>query len=250
MQKFILLFLLLFSFSYALPKVEFKNSCVPLKDFSTEQKEVLLQSYLAGEKYGFGYTLAAIAWQESCAGVYKMNFQDPSAGIYHAYIPGVIKRYKNLKQNGFTENLVGAMLVSNDEFAQKIALNDLQFWHKEHKGDWKKIIKSYNKGYSWQKNKYANTQAENYYKSIAQKVKELEAYLPKSTLAQIANSQKNPQNHYYTKNQNFTPTKTDKKSTQDSKAFLLPIYQAGNDFLEPLEKSPTLLKEFDLIEIY
>lgn len=248
MPKFIIIFTLLLSLVYGLPKVEFKNSCVPLKDFSPEQKEVLLKSYLAGAEHGFGYTLAAIAWQESCAGVYKMNFQDPSAGIYHAYIPGVIKRYKNLKQNGFTQNLVGAMLVSNDTFAQKIAISDLKFWHKEHKGDWKKIIKSYNKGYSWQKNDYANTQAENYYKSIAQKVKELEAYLPKSTLEQIAISKKAPKESLYANSKKTTNYK--ENSNTDKKAFLLPIYQSGNDFLEPLDKSPTLLKEFDLIEIY
>lgn len=151
MQRLIWIILIFINFSFALPQVEFKNSCVPLAQFSESQKQVLLRSYLAGEQDGFGLTLAAIAWQESCAGVYKMNFQDPSAGNFHAYIPGVINRYPQLKQNGFTQNMVGAMLVENDTFAEQIAIIELKYWQKEHKGNWKNIIKSYNKGYSWQK---------------------------------------------------------------------------------------------------
>ena len=54
--------------AFGAPKVEFKNSCVPLSQFSNAQKEILFRAYLAGKNDGFGYTLAAIAWQESCAG--------------------------------------------------------------------------------------------------------------------------------------------------------------------------------------
>ena len=143
-----IVFFLFATMAFALPKVEFKNSCVPLEKFNDTQKEVLLRSYLAGYQFGFGYTLAAIAWKESCAGEYKMNFQDPSAGIFHAYIPGVIKRYPKLKQNGFTQNMVGAMLVEDDKFAAQIAISELKFWDKIHKDNWRNIVKSYNKGYS------------------------------------------------------------------------------------------------------
>ena len=172
-MRWIVLFLFA-TMAFALPKVEFKNSCVPLEKFNDTQKEVLLRSYLAGYQFGFGYTLAAIAWKESCAGEYKMNFQDPSAGIFHAYIPGVIKRYPKLKQNGFTQNMVGAMLVEDDKFAAQIAISELKFWDKIHKGNWRNIVKSYNKGYSWQKNLQSNIQAEKYYADIAKKVKQLQ----------------------------------------------------------------------------
>ncbi|MDE5603004.1 MAG: hypothetical protein K2I71_03675 [Helicobacter sp.] len=233
-------------FSYALPKVDFKNSCVPLEQFSPSQKEVLLQAYLAGEAEGFGYTLAAIAWKESCAGVYKMNFQDPSAGNFHAYIPGVIKLYPELKQNGFTQNMVGAMLVNDDDFAAKIAITELKFWHKEHKGNWKNIIKSYNKGYSWQKSSQSNSQAEFYYKDVANKVKQLQDYFQTPQMQDIVlnvykKSKKNDQPFY---------TIEEKSNKEKSKeTFSLPIYQRANEFAAPLIKKPTILKEFDLIEI-
>lgn len=244
--RIVCLFLFLYSIAFAVPQVEFKNSCVPLKDFSDSQKEVLLKSYLAGEKFGYGYTLAAIAWKESCAGEYKMNFQDPSAGNFHAYIPGVIKRYPSLKQNGFTQNMVGALLVENDEFAAKIAISELQFWDKTHKGNWKNIIKSYNKGYSWQKNENSNVQAEKYYSDVAQRVKQLQGYFDTKEMKEIALKmpKKNMQNKE--ENKTYYAYNEDKKE----EFMLLPIYQIGNEFAAPLKQKPTIMKDFELMEIY
>lgn len=246
-MRWILAFAMVCSVVYGAPKVDFKNACVPLAQFSQAQKEVLLRSYLAGESDGFGLTLAAIAWKESCAGEYKMNFQDPSAGNYHAYIPGVINRYPQLKQNGFTQNMVGAMLVSDDEFAAKIAIVELKFWKREHKGNWKNIVKSYNKGYSWQKNAHANKQAEQYYQDITWRVKQLESYfkskdsqtialnLPKTTKILKENKQKQESYEYYAYGESFI----------DVGFNLLPIYKK-----ESKEPRKTATKEFDLMEIY
>ena len=241
-MRFLFLFLLTFHFLYALEKVTFKNSCVPLKYFSDKQKEVLLKSYISAQKEGFGYTLAAIAWKESCAGEYKMNFQDPSAGNYHAYIPGVIKRYPKLRQNGFTQNMVGAKLVNDDDFAIKVALEELKFWDKTHNGNWKKIIKSYNKGYSWQKNTKANLQAENYYKDIAFKVKELQEYFKGEDLHKVALNI--PKKTYEKK----IALKNEKESKKEF--YLLPIYQVGNEFMGVESRKPTIIKDFELMKIY
>lgn len=252
MQRIVVSLLMLFGVAFSVPKVEFKNACVPLSQFSKSQKEVLLRSYLAGESEGFGLTLAAIAWKESCAGEYKMNFQDPSAGNFHAYIPGVINRYPELKQNGFTQNMVGAMLVEDDEFAAKIAILELKFWQKEHKGNWKNIIKSYNKGYSWKKSDNANTQAEKYYQEVAWRVKELESYfksqdmqyvaldLPKANKEYKEAKDQQKQENFYAYGENFV--------SNDFK--FLPIYQVGNEFAAPYAPKKTILKDFELLEIY
>lgn len=236
-MRFLFLLFVISNLAFTLENVTFKNLCVPLKYFSDKQKEVLLKSYIFAQKEGFGYTLAAIAWKESCAGEYKMNFQDPSAGNYHAYIPGVIKRYPQLRQNGFTENMVGAKLVDDDEFAIKVALNELDFWKKTHKGDWKKIIKSYNKGYSWQKDSKANAQAEKYYADVASKVRELQEYFRGKDLHKIALN---------------LPKENHQKNTkrEEKEFYLLPIYQVGNEFIGTNSKKPTILKEFELMKIY
>lgn len=243
MRWIVLCFLV--TFAFGVPKVEFKNSCVPLSQFSNSQKEVLFRAYLAGEKDGFGYTLAAIAWKESCAGEYKMNFQDPSAGIFHAYIPGVINRYPKLKQNGFTQNMVGAMLVEDDKFAAQIAISELKFWERQHKGNWRNIIKSYNKGYSWQKNQRANLQAEKYYMDVASKVKQLQKYFDFQTIYETASSK--PAN-IKTPSKDFGEYYAN--VPQESEFMLLPIYQNGNEFASPLKQKKTINKDFELLENY
>ncbi|WP_297809878.1 hypothetical protein [uncultured Helicobacter sp.] len=270
-MRWIFILCIAVTLNFALPQIEFKNSCVPLAQFSESQKEVLLRSYLAGEHEGFGLTLAAIAWKESCAGEYKMNFQDPSAGNFHAYIPGVINRYPKLKQNGFTQNMVGAMLVENDNFAEQIAITELKYWQKEHNGNWKNIIKSYNKGYSWQKNEQANIQAEKYYQEVAMRVKQLESYFQsKETQAMMFQISQN--NFKSTKPRDLMKSQeTMKNITQDStkmpqvesqryyaygeesidySSSILPIYQRGNEFAAPLKSKKTIIKEFDLLETY
>lgn len=245
MQRIILSVLMLGSVAFALPQVEFKNACVPLAQFSKAQKEVLLHSYLAGKSEGFGLTLAAIAWKESCAGEYKMNFQDPSAGNFHAYIPGVINRYPQLKQNGFTQNMVGAMLVDDDEFAAKIAILELKFWQKEHKGDWKNIVKSYNKGYRWQKSSTANTQAEKYYQEVAWRVKQLESYFKDKDVQHITLKSMAQKGSKMAKKQEIQ-----KDNAYSNDVNLLPIYQVGSEFAAPFVPKKTILKDFELLEIY
>lgn len=148
------------------------QSC-ELSSFTKEQKNALKGAFVAGSPYNFGYELAAIAWKESCAGVFKMNFQDPSAGLFHAYLPGVLKRYPELSKSNFSQNAIGAKLVEDDEFAAKVAIDELLFWQKTHKNDLKKMIMSYNKGYSWQKDIKAEIAAENYYADISQKIQSL-----------------------------------------------------------------------------
>ena len=254
MQRIVLSILLLCSACVALPQVNFKNACVPLAQFSQAQKEVLLRSYLAGESNGFGLTLAAIAWKESCAGEYKINFQDPSAGNFHAYIPGVINRYPKLKQNGFTQNMVGAMLVEDDDFAAQIAIAELKYWQKEHKGNWKNIIKSYNKGYSWQKNSSANIQAEKYYQEVAWRVKQLEGFFKGKDLRNVAlnlpKTTKTQKAHQKTKAQKELDYYAYGEDSIQNDFKFLPIYQVGNEFAAPYMPKKTILKEFDLLELY
>lgn len=174
-MRFLLCFLIVFVFLYADPT----NKCVSINQFSEDQKEIIAYAYNYGKKYDLGYTLAAIAWHESCAGEYRMNFSDPSAGIYHALIPGVIRRYQMLSDNSFNRNVIGELLVRDDEFASKVAIDELMYWDKVRKGNWKDMIKSYNKGFSWEKSSQSDKIAENYYENIKAKKKILEDYIPK-----------------------------------------------------------------------
>ncbi|RAX58025.1 hypothetical protein CCZ01_04235 [Helicobacter monodelphidis] len=182
LKRFLLkvgIFLAFFAMLYAKQPPAFQNRCVDrIKDLSKQQMNVLIKAYQYGEPYGLGLTLAAIAWKESCAGEYRMNFQDPSAGIFHAHIPTVMKRYPQLKNNGFTQNMVGELLVRDDAFAAKEAINHLLYWKGVHKNHWESIIKSYNKGFSWQKDSEKNRLAKNYLADVKNRYEQLQTYLP------------------------------------------------------------------------
>ena len=162
----------------ALPLHKIEGKCVEPKKFSKNQKQVILKAFKYGAKSGFGYTMAAIAWKESCAGEYRVNFADPSAGIYHAHIPGIIKKHKQ-KDSAFMRNMVGELLMRDDEFASQTALEELSYWHKVRRGNWYEVIKSYNKGFSWEKDRERDKMAQAYFEDVAKRVKELQTYIPK-----------------------------------------------------------------------
>ncbi|QTP06423.1 hypothetical protein [Helicobacter pylori] len=148
------------------------TNCDNLKDFNAKQKEVLKAAYQFGSKENLGYEMAGIAWKESCAGVYKINFSDPSAGIYHAYIPSVLKSYGH-NNSPFLRNVMGELLIKDDAFASEVALKELLYWKTRYHDNLKDMIKSYNKGGRWEKNEKANADAEKYYEEIQDKIRRL-----------------------------------------------------------------------------
>ncbi|MFP6039628.1 hypothetical protein ACLF80_04570 [Helicobacter pylori] len=148
------------------------TNCDNLKDFNTKQKEVLKAAYQFGSKENLGYEMAGIAWKESCAGTYKINFSDPSAGIYHAYIPSVLKSYGH-NDSPFLRNVMGELLIKDDAFVSEVALKELLYWKTRYHDNLKDMIKSYNKGSRWEKNEKSNADAEKYYEEIQDKIRRL-----------------------------------------------------------------------------
>ncbi|UOR26929.1 hypothetical protein [Helicobacter pylori] len=148
------------------------TNCDNIKDFNAKQKEVLKAAYQFGSKENLGYEMAGIAWKESCAGVYKINFSDPSAGVYHSYIPSVLKSYGH-NDSPFLRNVMGELLIKNDSFASEVALKELLYWKTRYHDNLKDMIKSYNKGSRWEKNEKSNADAEKYYEDIQDRIRRL-----------------------------------------------------------------------------
>ncbi len=148
------------------------TNCDNLKDFNAKQKEVLKAAYQFGSKENLGYEMAGIAWKESCAGTYKINFSDPSAGVYHSYIPSVLKSYGH-NDSPFLRNVMGELLIKDDAFASEVALKELLYWKTRYHDNLKDMIKSYNKGSRWEKNEKANADAEKYYEEIQDRIRRL-----------------------------------------------------------------------------
>ncbi|MGL2877923.1 hypothetical protein ACQKAV_02605 [Helicobacter pylori] len=148
------------------------TNCDNLKDFNAKQKEVLKAAYQFGSKENLGYEMAGIAWKESCAGVYKINFSDPSAGVYHSYIPSVLKSYGH-NDSPFLRNVMGELLIKDDAFASEVALKELLYWKTRYHDNLKDMIRSYNKGSRWEKNEKSNADAEKYYEEIQDRIRRL-----------------------------------------------------------------------------
>ncbi|KMZ49307.1 hypothetical protein AC782_00495 [Helicobacter pylori] len=148
------------------------TNCDNIKDFNAKQKEVLKAAYQFGSKENLGYEMAGIAWKESCAGVYKINFSDPSAGVYHSYIPSVLKSYGH-NDSPFLRNVMGELLIKDDAFASEVALKELLYWKTRYHDNLKDMIKSYNKGSRWEKNEKSNADAERYYEEIQDRIRRL-----------------------------------------------------------------------------
>ncbi len=148
------------------------TNCDSIKDFNAKQKEVLKFAYQFGSKENLGYEMAGIAWKESCAGVYKINFSDPSAGVYHSYIPSVLKSYGH-NDSPFLRNVMGELLIKDDAFASEVALKELLYWKTRYHDNLKDMIKSYNKGSRWERSEKSNADAEKYYEEIQDRIRRL-----------------------------------------------------------------------------
>ncbi|WP_033745992.1 hypothetical protein [Helicobacter pylori] len=148
------------------------TNCDNIKEFSAKQKEVLKSAYQFGSKENLGYEMAGIAWKESCAGVYKINFSDPSAGVYHSYIPSVLKSYGH-NDSPFLRNVMGELLIKDDAFASEVALKELMYWKTRYHDNLKDMIKSYNKGSRWERSEKSNAEAEKYYEEIQDRIRRL-----------------------------------------------------------------------------
>ncbi|WP_104638550.1 hypothetical protein [Helicobacter bizzozeronii] len=150
--------------------------CMNPSHFNLEQKKVLVYAYHYGSKENLGYEMAAIAWKESCAGAYRVNFDETSAGIYHAYIPAVLKFY-NEGQTPFMKSYYGDLLIRDRNFASRIALDTLVSFKRIHKGNLKEMIRAY----YIQRAKHpamANQEADEYYQDLLAKIKTLQSLMP------------------------------------------------------------------------
>ncbi len=179
MSKLFLFLLSLFTSNFYGSMLSLSKISLPCehpRDFTKEQQEILLKTYDYAKNTDFKWVLPAIAWQESCAGAYPINFKDPSAGVFHAHIPNVLKKYTHLKDTSLNRNLIGQYLIQDFNFALKVAMDELKFWDRNN--NLKNTIKSYNKGSSWKRDDKSNILAERYYDQVIQKAQILKSYLP------------------------------------------------------------------------
>ena len=132
----------------------FGGGCSTYDNLSPLQKGRLIYSYHQGQDLDLGYTLASIALIESSAGEYRLNPYSRDLGLYQVNIKtavnvmGITNYYEKLE--------LAEKLIYSDTLGSYIALDVLQYFYKYHKGDWKKMVQSYNEGFKINSNKSIN----------------------------------------------------------------------------------------------
>lgn len=112
---------------------------------SESQYSVLQYSYEFGKSHDMGWTLAAIAWQESSAGEFRVNLAGPAFGTYQILLSTASKRLG--LESSFEENRLAQRLIYDDQLGAYLAIRELQFWYGVHDGNWSFIWASYYAGY-------------------------------------------------------------------------------------------------------
>lgn len=123
-------------------------TCEDIDKLLDVQKSVLKESFIYGQPYDVGYTLAAIVWKESNAGLWKINISDPSAGVAHNHLVYALTRLGR-KDTPFNRNVLAQQLVDNNQLSLHLARVELDYWRGRHKGNWAATRASYNRGNNW-----------------------------------------------------------------------------------------------------
>lgn len=144
------------------------SQCKVWDNLSDEQKYRLEYSYQYGKQHDLGWTLAAIALVESVGGVYKIN---PDTQDYGTHQININTAMSHLKIGGvWNKRSLMTRLVVDDEFNAYMAVQVLEGFNRQHKGDWKKVVMSYNQGNMWQRNKKSFQKGIDYFEKVRNNV--------------------------------------------------------------------------------
>ncbi len=125
----------------------FVIDCKELNNFNRSQVYNLYKSYERGVQDDLGYTLAAIAWRESSAGKYRVNYNSKDYGLYGISVH-TIQRLEDTNNYYKTVEHIQEV-VHNDEKGAQYALETLRWNLKYHQGNWRKAVMHYNAGNKW-----------------------------------------------------------------------------------------------------
>lgn len=144
-------------------------TCDDIKDMTLEQHSSLRFAYGQGSYENLGYTLAAIAWKESFAGKWRVNYKTNDFGLYHVNIETAAKTL-DIK-NIYRKYELAQKLIFDDHLGSDLALSVLK--HFASRG-YRQMLMSYNRGNKWLKDESQKIVAEKYANDIANRVKILQ----------------------------------------------------------------------------
>ena len=115
--------------------------------FALDASQIALAKkiYAKAKQFNLGYTMTAIAWQESQLGKYNINLADPSCGVFHITPRYVVKG--KWKQSRMCERL-----IKDFDFSFSVALERFKYFENYWKSKgvsrvWSHAVGSYNGGF-------------------------------------------------------------------------------------------------------
>lgn len=144
--------------------------CPAVSELSHEQKDILVRSIQIGEKRDLGYTLAAIAWVESQAGLYPINANTHAYSPYHILLKTAMVR-RGVENTPFNRSMLASKLVNDLEYSAELALEEIEYWQKiRGKRNTFEWLASYNGG--WKASE--KSESINYANKVMHKIKKLQ----------------------------------------------------------------------------
>lgn len=119
-----------------------------LQQIDESQWRVLYKAYDKGEPHDLGYTMMAIAWEESTAGKYRVNLNSHDFGVMQNSLKTAATR-TNTKGYYAKMRLV-ERLIKDDDLSMDLAVEELLYW-KKHTKTWRHAVSGYNNGWAFAK---------------------------------------------------------------------------------------------------
>ena len=145
------------------------STCEEWDSLSEEQQYRLEYSFNYGKPENLGYTLSSLALVESRAGLYKVNLESRDFGLFQINYKTIMNTL-GVTSHWKKKEIITKVIV-DDSLSAYLAMSVLKHFDKVHKGNWKKMVMSYNIGN--RKDKKTIKRGESYYKKVVSSVKML-----------------------------------------------------------------------------
>lgn len=138
----------IFSYEGTYPILSVKKNCSFIEGLSDYQKDVMYKIHHISRPYNLQLTAIAIAWKESKLGKYKVRMgntkYDRSFGVMHT-----VTYWKTKGMTPFEKGVLIQSLIQDDVKSITLGLEDILYWQRMARFDWKKGIAMYNAGSSY-----------------------------------------------------------------------------------------------------
>ena len=142
------------------------EDCSRVMSLSDYQKANARYLYTRGQPHNLSYTLIAISFAESSLGKWRVNYLSNDFGLMQVNIRtayntlGITNHYRRLE--------LAERLIYDDELNVYLATSVLKHFNRN---GWQDMIRSYNEGNRWRRDKASRKKADKYLQSVRENVR-------------------------------------------------------------------------------